>query len=86
LNHFGIIEVLDAQRYRDLKIDGPSVDLKRDANLSTLLASPDCLDACHFDLEFAHCHTRIRAAPTGLNLTFSGEVDLRFAVENASTQ
>jgi hypothetical protein len=63
LNHFGIIEVLDAQRYRDLKIDGPSVDLKRDANLSIPVASPGGLDARHFDLEFCHGLTWIRAAP-----------------------
>jgi hypothetical protein len=54
LNHFGIIELLDAQRYRDLKIDRPSVNLKRDANLSIPVASPGGLDARHFDFEFCH--------------------------------
>jgi signal transduction histidine kinase len=34
LHHFGIIELFDAQRYRDLKIDRPSVHLKRHANLA----------------------------------------------------
>jgi hypothetical protein len=67
LNHFGIIEVLDAQSYRNLKIDGPSVNLKRDANLSIPLASPSGLDARHFDLEFAHGPTRMRSAPTPVN-------------------
>jgi hypothetical protein len=61
-NHFGIIEVLDAQMYRDLKMNGTSVKLKRDANVSTLLASPGRLYACHFDLELAHGLTRIGPA------------------------
>jgi hypothetical protein len=80
LNHFGIIEVLDAQRYRDLKIDGPSVNLERDANLSMLLASPGDLDARHFDLEFAHGLTRIRAAPTGVNQRAMAAVAIEAAV------
>jgi hypothetical protein len=43
-NHFGIIEILAAQRYRDVKADGPSVDPERDANLTILFASSGGLE------------------------------------------
>jgi hypothetical protein len=54
LNHFGVIEVPDAQKYRDLKTARRTIDLKGHTNLSSLLASSGCLDACHFNLKFAH--------------------------------
>jgi len=62
LDHFGVVEVPDAQKDRDLKTYGRAVDPKRDTNLRILLASRSYLDACHCDLKFAHPVTRIARA------------------------
>jgi hypothetical protein len=51
LDHFGIVEVLDAQKDWELETDGRTIDLKRDANLRILLAARRELDACHCDLK-----------------------------------
>src|ERR1700757_1810897 len=62
LDHFGVVEVPDAQKDRDLETYGCTVDPKRDTNLRILLASRIYLDACHCDLKFAHPVTRIARA------------------------
>jgi hypothetical protein len=54
LDHFGIVEVLDAQKNREPETYGRTVHLKRYTNLRILLAARNDLDACHRDLEFAH--------------------------------
>jgi hypothetical protein len=54
LDHFGVVEVLDAQKNRELETEGRTVHLKRYADLGIVLASRRDLDACHRDLEFAH--------------------------------
>jgi len=54
LDHFGVVEVLDVQKDRELETDGRTVNLKRDPNLRILLASRSDLDACYCDLKFAH--------------------------------
>jgi len=61
-NHFRVIEVLDAQKNRHLKTSQSAIELKRDANLSVLLASPDSLDACYLDPKFVHLTTMARFA------------------------
>jgi hypothetical protein len=58
LDHFGVVEVPDAQNDRDLETYGRTVDPKRDTK-RILLASRIYLDACHCDLKFAHPVTRI---------------------------
>jgi hypothetical protein len=62
LDHFGVVEVPDAQKDRDLETYGCTVDLKRDTNLRILLASRIYLDACDCDLKFAHPVSRIARA------------------------
>jgi hypothetical protein len=61
-NHFRVIEVLDAQKNRHLKTSQSAIELKRDANLSVLLASPGSLDACYLDPKFVHLTTMARFA------------------------
>jgi hypothetical protein len=56
LNHFGVIEVAEAQNDRNLKTGRPAIDLERDPNL---LASAARFDPGHFDLEFAHRLARL---------------------------
>jgi len=72
LNHFGIVEVADTQTDRHLETKRPALDLKRDANL---LAAWGCLDACHFDPEFAHRFTfsylREQNSPSGMMGSYS---------------
>ena len=58
-DHFGVVEVPDTQKDRDLETYGRTIDLKCDTNLLILLASRIYLDACHCDLKFAHPVTRI---------------------------
>jgi hypothetical protein len=53
-NHFGIVKVPDAQKYRYLEADPLAVDLKGDTNLRIPFGSCDRLDASQFDFEFAH--------------------------------
>jgi hypothetical protein len=50
LDHFGVVEVPDVQKDRDLETYGRTVDLKCDTNLLIPLASRIDLDACHCDL------------------------------------
>jgi hypothetical protein len=54
LDHFGVVEVPDVHKDRDLETYGRTVDLKCDTNLLIPLASRIDLDACHCDLKFAH--------------------------------
>jgi hypothetical protein len=58
-DHFGVVEVPDTQKDRDLETYGRTIHLKCDTNLLILLASRIYLDACHCDLKFAHPVTRI---------------------------
>jgi hypothetical protein len=51
LNHFGIVKVPDAQKYRHLEADPLAIDLKGDTNP---FGSCDRLDASQFDFEFSH--------------------------------
>jgi hypothetical protein len=59
LDHFGVVEVPDAQKDRNLETYGRTIDPKRDTNLRILLPSRIYLDSCHCDLKFAHPVTRI---------------------------
>jgi len=52
-DHFSVVVVAAVQTDRYLKVDGPALDLKRDADLRIGMA-PGRLDAGHLDLEFAH--------------------------------
>jgi hypothetical protein len=70
-DHFGVVEVPDTQKDRDLKTYGRTIHLKCDTNLLILLASCIYLDACHCDLKFAHFVTRIRETHAGLNVVRS---------------
>jgi hypothetical protein len=54
LNHFRVVEVLDAKKDRDLEHYGLTGDLKRNANVGPLRASRSQLDARHRDLKFVH--------------------------------
>src|ERR1700736_5240424 len=54
LNNFRVIEVFNAQKDRHLKTGRSVIELKHDANLSFLLASPASLDACHLDFKSVH--------------------------------
>jgi len=58
LDHFGVVEVSDAEKNRELETYRRTVHLKRYTNLRILLASRSDLDACQRDLEFAHPITR----------------------------
>ena len=58
LNHFGVVEIPDVQKNRHLKTGQSAIELKRDTNLSIVLASLGCLDACHLDLKFFHLPAR----------------------------
>jgi hypothetical protein len=76
LNNFRVIEVFDAQKDRHLKTGRSVIELKHDANLSFLLASPGSLDACHLDLKFVHQLAGVygpaaRLAPIVLGLCFA---------------
>jgi len=62
LDHFGVVEVPDAQKDRNLETYRCTVDQKRDTNLRILLASRIYLDARDCDLKFAHPVTRIARA------------------------
>src|SRR5690349_24349624 len=63
LNHFRVIELLDAQTNRHLKSGRSAIELKRDTNLSFLLVSPCCLDACYLDPKFVHLPARACGPP-----------------------
>src|SRR5690242_339188 len=52
-DHFSVVVVAAVQTDRYLKVDGPALDLKRDADLRIGM-TPGRLDAGHLDLEFAH--------------------------------
>jgi len=52
-DHFSVVVIAAVQTDRYWKIDGPALDLKRDADLRIGTATGR-LDARHLDLEFAH--------------------------------
>ena len=74
LNHFGVIEVADAQDDRNLKAGRSAIDLKRDANL---LAPAGRFDPGHFDIEFAHRLARLVDLRRVLGLIIAVDRDRR---------
>jgi hypothetical protein len=75
LDHFGVAEVPDARKDRDLETYRRTVDPKRDTNLRILLASRIYLDACHRDLKFAHPVTRIARADRRISTAAAGHLN-----------